>query len=79
MAQKVLKIGSSIGITIPKHIAEEFKLVAGDSVTLAPDQKSGGFKVIPKNKATKSQDKIAKLTLNFIKRYRSDLEALKDK
>lgn len=79
MTQKVLKIGSSIGITIPKQVAEDFKLVAGDSVILEADQKSGSLRIIPKAKAVKAQDKIGRLTLSFIERYRSDLEALKDK
>ena len=54
MIQKVLKVGSSAAVTIPKKSLKEL----------------GSAKRTAKN------DKITLWTLEFIERYRSDLEAL---
>jgi len=78
MAQKIIKIGSSIGITIPRKSAEELGLTVGDSVTLAVDAERKVFSIRPERESVR-QKKITELTLNFIERYRKDLEALAGK
>ena len=76
MAQKVIKIGKSTGVTIPKEILEELKLKAGDRVTVEFDEKENVVVVRPEREISARQKKIAKLTHNFIERYRTDLEEL---
>ena len=45
MAQKIIKIGTSVGVTIPKDILERAKIHVGDNVTL---ESNGTFiKIVP--------------------------------
>lgn len=80
MTQKIIKIGSSLGITIPKNIAKKLGLRAGDGVELKTDERSRSLSYSPtENSQSDDRDKISKLTLNFINKYRKDLEELADK
>lgn len=76
MAQKVLKVGSSAAVTIPKKSLEELGLKVGDKVVVETDSKKKSFTVKPVVKMTKRQQHIAEMTLDFIEEYREDLEAL---
>lgn len=77
MIQKVLKVGSSAAVTIPKKSLEELGLKIGDSVSV--DIRDGVFSFRSTHSNTSKQERITALALNFVNRYRSDLEALKDK
>ena len=77
MTQKVLKVGSSAAVTIPKKSLEELAIKIGDDVTVEIDKKSVIIK--PQKRLSEEDIKVAKLTLNFINRYREDLEALAKK
>ena len=76
MTQKVLKVGTSAAVTIPKKSLEELGLKAGDKVDVEVNKKERRVSIRPARKLSKTDEKIAKLTLNFIERYRRDLEAL---
>lgn len=76
MIQKVLKIGSSIGITIPKKTAQALGISAGDSVEFIVNTARKQFIVEPL--ATADQELIA-WTKKFIAEYRPALEALAKK
>jgi len=76
MAQKVLKIGPSAGVTLPKRVMEELGIKVGDRVVVETDKSKSGFVVRPIAKLSKQDKKIAELTSNFVERYRADLEAL---
>lgn len=77
MIQKVLKVGSSAAVTIPKKSLEELDLKFGDQVSVEIDKRHRTVFIKPIIKRLSPQDiKIAKLTLDFINRYRNDLEAL---
>jgi antitoxin component of MazEF toxin-antitoxin module len=67
MKAKVIKIGSSVGITIPQAIVREQNLRTGDVIEMS---------IKRANKLSKEDQDIARLTAQFINRYRSDLEAL---
>lgn len=43
MVQKVIKIGDSLGVTIPKKEARELSLVPGDEVDVSIRKKSSKF------------------------------------
>lgn len=76
MTQKLLKVGSSAAVTIPKKSLKELGLKIGDEVRVAVDVKEKMVIIEPANQLSKADNKIAKLTLDFINRYRKDLEAL---
>ena len=67
MTQKLLQIGSSVGVTVPKQYLIKQGLKVGDEVEIS---------IKPAHKISDEDEKIAKLTLKFINRYRKDLEAL---
>lgn len=79
MAQKVLKVGKSAAVTIPKEILEEMRLKAGDEVIVEFDKKKRSMTIRPDEATSARQQKIAELTHNFIERYRKDLEELAKK
>lgn len=82
MTQKVLKIGTSLGVTIPKQAVDRLGLRVGDSVQGGYGQDGYQMVIVPKShkaSSTRRRNKIAVLTANFIERYRSDLEALAHK
>ena len=74
MTQKVLKVGDSLAVTIPKKSAEEIGLKAGDLLDVKTSRR--GITIKPKQALSKDDQKIAQLTLGFINRYRKDLERL---
>lgn len=76
MTQKVVKVGTSIAVVIPKKLAQSMRIKAGDSVTLAEDTKLGGIRIRPVTVISDREQRIAELTMSFIERYRGDLEAL---
>lgn len=79
MIQKVLKVGSSAAVTIPKKSIEELGLHPGDEVIVEVNRKNRSVFIRPSEKPSARQQKVAELTLNFIRRYRKDLEALAKK
>lgn len=74
MIQKVLKVGTSAAVTIPKRSLKELGLKIGDSVMV--DVKNSTVVVRATPERSVHSKKITELTLNFIERYRKDLEAL---
>ena len=83
MKQKVIKIGSSIGVVLSRPVAEELGFKAGQEVDLhiEPTTKS----IIIEHAGQKAEPNIAEVlkmlawTAKAIERYRPALEALKDK
>lgn len=76
MTQKVLKVGSSAAVTIPKKSLGELGLKIGDRVNLSIDRSKKIVSIQPIDILLKDDKKIAELTMKFINRYRRDLEAL---
>ena len=79
MTQKVLKVGTSLGVTIPKGAAVRLGIRAGDLVTVDVHPESGLLTVradVKRSAGSARRNRIAKLTADFIDRYRADLEAL---
>lgn len=79
MTQKVLKVGSSAAVTIPKKSLEELGLKIGDRVVIKVNKAKKTVTVVPEKKLSKADEKIARLTYDFINRYRRDLEVLAKK
>lgn len=81
MKQKVIKIGSSIGVVIPKPVAEELGFKAGQEINL---RETDYNKIIIErlHHEAKPRGKNAELVAwaeAAVERYRPALEALKDK
>ena len=67
MTQKIIKIGSSLGVTIPKKKLNELNLVAGDEVEISIRKKSA--------RAIK-HDQLLKHLEDFMDTYDQDLKSL---
>ena len=79
MTQKVLKVGSSAAVTIPKKSLKDLGLKIGDEITVEVNRERRTVLISPIKMLSGKDARIAKLTLSFIKRYRKDLEALAQK
>jgi len=83
MTQKVLRVGTSVAVTIPGKLAQDFGFVVGAPIEVSVDHATQTVSYRPKQNAGKKlsarESRIASLTYGFIERYRKDLEALKDK
>ena len=73
MTQKVLKVGSSAAVTIPKKSLQELGLKLGDKVTLTVDRARKRVTVEP---SVAIDRELIAWTKRFIERYRPALEAL---
>lgn len=76
MTQKVLKVGSSAAVTIPKEVLREFGLRIGDWVQVETDKKRRVVMVKP---LIQVQKELVDWTDGFIKKYRTALAALAKK
>ena len=76
MTQKVLKVGKSAAVTLPKKSLEELGLKIGDSVNVDIDERARAFVVKP---LVKVDRELIDWTDQFISKYRSALEALAKK
>ena len=77
MIQKIIKVGTSVAVTNPKKSLKELGFRIGDNIRVNIDSVSGTKSIMSSNKSIEARDKkIASLTIDFINRYRKDLEKL---
>lgn len=76
MAQKVIKVGKSLAVTLPKRHAEEVGLKAGDPVGVFFDRRQKVFIVEP---GAVVDSELVEWTDKFINEYRPALKELADK
>lgn len=80
MEQKVIRIGSSIGIVIPKPLAEERGIKAGTKVRLKTTEGSNDIIIeSPQVKGSVGNTALVAWAEEAVERYRPALQALKDK
>lgn len=79
MPQKIVKIGTSLGVIIPKDSIQQVGWQAGDSVNVQVNKKNRGVNILPADEISKIDQRIMRHALAFIDRYRKDLEALANK
>ena len=77
--QKVIRVGDSAAVIIPKKSLKELGIRMGDEVSVEINQRAKLVSIRPLDKSSRRQKKIATLTYNFINRYRKDLENLAKK
>ena len=73
MLQKVLKVGSSAAVTIPKKSLEELGLKIGDEVTVTVNRENRTLMV---ESAAAVDTETIEWARGFIEKYRPALEAL---
>ena len=76
MIQKLLRVGSSAAVTIPKKSLKELGLKIGDRVSVDIDKKNKVVRIKPLIKVDKE---LSDWTDKFIEKYRLALEALAKK
>jgi antitoxin component of MazEF toxin-antitoxin module len=77
MTRKILQVGSSAAVTIPTNALKALGIAVGDSVNVFLNAAKHTISIEPVNVKIESRnEKITSLTLNFVDRYREDLEAL---
>ncbi len=76
MTQKVIKIGSSVGVILSKETRKALKVKAGDTIEVKLHPSARSAIITPSSRQSSGSDRIARLTYRFIQRYRRDLEAL---
>lgn len=76
MIQKIIKVGSSAAVTIPKRALEELNLRIGDSITVATDKAEKRVTIEP---IARVDSELVEWADTFIKTYRPALKALAKK
>jgi putative addiction module antidote len=76
MLQKIIKIGSSLAVTIPKHSLKELDFKAGDTINVSINTKKRQMIVEPESSTL---NETVAWTDKFIEKYRDALISLKDK
>ena len=80
MIQKVIKVGNSAAVTLPKEILIQSKLSSGDKVHVTLDEATGAIIVSASENPFKGlSPDIAVWTKNFIVKNRAALEELANK
>jgi len=77
MPQKVIKVGTSAAVTIPKALMDKLHIHVGDEVHVTSGPKRGSFVVTVTGRQV--DKKLVDWTEKFIDRYRPALEALAKK
>ena len=82
MSQKIIKIGTSLGITLPKSLLEYLGVSVGERIETKRDEKTGRVYLEPvtkKGDAYVPDTENIEWTKKFIEQYRPALEELSDK
>ena len=79
MTQKILKVGSSAAVTLSPKTLQHLGLKIGDPVEVVENPEQGNATINGAKGLSKDDARIARLGMNFINRYRKDLEALAQK
>ena len=75
MSQKVIKIGSSIGVTLPKRLLEKLALEPGDSVDLLYNPRKEVVELAKAKEEPTDNHQYNEITKIYLK-YKSQLDSL---
>lgn len=76
MAQKVIVVGNSLAVTIPKGAAKKLGLHGGSRIEVHVDERRETVSFRPVESLSVADQKIARLTADFMRRYDKDLREL---
>lgn len=79
MAQKIIKVGTSAAVTIPKGVMENLGLQVGDQVDLEFDRDKRAVSIKPFVSISERDKEVLSIALDVIQRYREDFESLADR
>ncbi len=71
---KLRKVGNSLAITVPVHMAERMKVAEGDTLHLT-ELPGGGYRITPHDPELVEQMKVMD---GLMSRYRNTLKALSE-
>ncbi len=74
MLQKVFQTGHSAAVTIPKKMLKELGWKLGDYVSIEINPVEKSVVVKPAAALTAADKQVARLCLNFVKRYKKELK-----
>jgi putative addiction module antidote len=78
MVQKVLQIGSSVGVTISKETLKALHIKVGDLINVDVDKKRGSIVILPLRKS-RNDAEFSDWTKEFLSQYGPALKALAKK
>lgn len=76
MSQKVIVVGNSLAVTIPKDSAKKLGLKSGSRVEVRVDETRRIVSFSPVHTLSSDDQRVAELTANFMRRYEKDLRNL---
>ncbi len=80
LSRKALRIGTSVGTTLPKEFLQACGIRPGSALSLTYDARRKGIIITcPKTVKKDTRNEIANAALRFIKKYKADLKSLKNK
>lgn len=79
MSQKIIKVGTSAAVTIPKGVMENLGLQVGDQVDLEFDQTQRAVSIKPVVSLSERDKEVLLIALDVLERYREDFESLADR
>ena len=77
MSNKIIKVGSSAAVTIPKKVLRSMSIDIGDSVFVTTDPKNRRFIIEPVVNFKIEEEKAQRID-EFIRRYKKDLEKVSE-
>jgi antitoxin component of MazEF toxin-antitoxin module len=77
MSNKIIKVGSSAAVTIPKKVLKNLSIDIGDKVFVNVDAKNRRVVIEPVVNF-KIEDEMANKIENFISKYKKELEKLSE-
>ena len=78
MVQKVLQVGSSVGVTISKEALKALHIKVGDLINVDVDKKRGSIVILPLRKS-RNDVEFSDWTKEFLSQYGPVLKALAKK
>jgi putative addiction module antidote len=78
MAQKIIRIGSSVGVTIPKDILDRSGVALGDAVSVSFDETNASVRISPIAEKSKASS-TATWATDFVQKHLAAFKELADK
>ncbi|HRY59937.1 MAG TPA: AbrB/MazE/SpoVT family DNA-binding domain-containing protein [Patescibacteria group bacterium] len=77
MSNKIIKVGSSAAVTIPKKVLKSMSIDIGDNVFVSVDAKNRRFIIEPVVNFKLEEERALRID-EFIRRYKKDLEKVSE-
>jgi len=78
MSQKIIRIGSSLGVTVPKRLLDKLSLSASDEVELNFNPRHDSIEIIAVKKSTGNADSLFSEVKQIINDHQAEFSKLED-